>query len=110
MTLTTLSPTKKLALEGKGIGCVNIPAYNLIALSSHNDAGKIRVFKNDSRTNLIHVFELHNPGSLNVKIVHLFDDMVCSLDDVGNLYTWSANSGIVSGLDKLHRCRASTLI
>jgi len=74
MAITALSSSKKLGLEGESI-CAKP----------------------------IHVFEKHNPRSFHVDIVRLLDDVLCSLDNMGNLYTWHTSSGIVLGSYKLHK-------
>jgi len=101
MTSTTLTPTVKVGLEGKHIShAVAIPSHNLMVFSCDMDP-RILVFKNDAGGKLIHAFKKHHPHTSWVHIVGLFDDVLCSMDNKGNLFTWHASSGIVLGSCRL---------
>lgn len=110
MALAMLSPTVKYGLEGNPVkNLINMPSHNLMAFSCVSDA-KIRLFKNDDP---VVVFEPHcDPGHCvrHVDMVHLSQDVLCSVDNVGNVYTWRASCGHVLGrLEGLKVC-SSTLV
>jgi len=69
---------------------------------------KIYVFKNDAAPEPIHVFRKHSPNYTH--FVHLFDDVLCSVDRIGNLYTWHASSGKILDSFIVYNYRATTIL
>lgn len=95
MHVTTLSPTVKVGLGGKGIlRIVDIPSNNSISFVCEDRM--IRVFKNDSGGGPVHIFQGHvGSGNRKVYLLQLFDGILCSMDAGGNLNTWLGISGVV---------------
>jgi len=108
MAITPLS-TAEIGLKGDEsfLDCVVIHSHNLTVFSCFPCA-KIRVFKNDGGA--MHVFEKHPQPAFVARIVRLFDDVLCSIDVLGTLFTWHASSGVVLGSCKLHQCYLVTLL
>lgn len=98
MTITTLDPSAKAGLEIKYInGVVHIASRNLFVYTVSHDP-KIWIFHGSAAGEPIHVFDKHRAPDVSrrcVHVVHQFDDVVCSVDDSGYLFTCNASSGLV---------------
>jgi len=117
MDIITLSPEAKHGLEGTSIlNLVDIPSKNLVAFVCEDDA-RIRLYNNDSDGKLVHIFANH--VSKHVEMVHLCDDVLCSLGSNGEMFSWLAGSGNVletfnvvgpTGLRKLNDTRLAVIM
>jgi len=88
---------------------VSIPAYKLIAITLHGDS-YVRIFREDGGERAERVFDNHAISKKNERknaennddddgdeihifgIVHLYDDVLCSLDSTGTVLIWSAST------------------
>ena len=82
MEVITLSPKSKPGLE-------HSPLVNYVAFTIDRDP-HIRVYKNDSSGELVHVFDKHIASPRRkMGLVHLSDGVMCSLILGGKLIIWN---------------------
>jgi len=95
---TAIYPSFKLgdgAIRSGISTIVDVPSHNLLAVASRN--GIIRIIRNSPKgSKQLRMFDKHEGEvMLGQGLVHLMDDILCSMDASGNIYTWSAAWGYV---------------
>jgi len=72
-------------------GIVSVPDHNMFAISSDSD--RVLVYRHTPEFAPVGAFDKHKTRVNGV--VHLFDDILASVDEAGFLLTWSATTGSV---------------
>lgn len=94
------TPKVCAALQGKNISkVISIPSASINAFLCLDDS-KISICENNNiNGKLRRVFDEHSgPGTPKrelMSMIHLTEDLLCSMDSGGNLITWSASSGTI---------------
>lgn len=103
-TIQLKTPQVKDAFQGRNVSMlITIHSHNITAFLCLDDS-KIGICENGTNGKLLRAFQGHvNPSSAKKKdiisLVHLKDDVLCSMDSGGNIITWIASSGKV--LDRI---------